>query len=149
MEHSRSLQVLSWQHKEDRLKCREFLRDIQQQRDKSAIRQRIVQFWKNELQKHVDAEEAILFPFFAEASVSVTITSAYLKREHDTIRLLAERLNRNDEDYYLYKAFIKLVDQHSHFEDEIIFRKMEEDIPQHELTQLNVSLAAATLNAEC
>jgi hemerythrin-like domain-containing protein len=141
MEHSKSLQVLSWQHKEDRLKCREFLRDIQQQRDKSGIRQRIVQFWKNELQKHVDAEEAILFPFLQKHQFSYSYISI-LKREHDTIRLLAERLNRNDEDYYLYKAFIKLVDQHSHFEDEIIFRKMEEDIPQNELSQLNVSLSA-------
>lgn len=141
MEHSKSLQVLSWQHKEDRLKCREFLRDIQQQRDKSAIRQRIVQFWKNELQKHVDAEEAILFPFLQKHQFNYSYINI-LKREHDTIRLLAERLNRNDEDYYLYKAFIKLVDQHSHFEDEIIFRKMEEDIPQNELSQLNVSLAA-------
>jgi iron-sulfur cluster repair protein YtfE (RIC family) len=143
MEHSKSLQVLSWQHKEDRLNCREFLRDIQQQRDKSAIRQRIVQFWKNELQKHVDAEEAILFPFLQKHQFSYNYISI-LKREHDTIRLLAERLNRNDEDYYLYKAFIKLVDQHSHFEDEIIFRKMEEDIPQNELSQLNVSMAAVS-----
>jgi iron-sulfur cluster repair protein YtfE (RIC family) len=143
MEHSRSLQVLSWQHKEDRLKCREFLKDIQQQRDKSAIRQRIVQFWKNELQKHVDAEEAILFPFLQKHQFNFNYINI-LKREHDTIRLLAERLNRNDEDYYLYKAFIKLVDQHSHFEDEIIFKKMEEDIPQNELSQLNVSLAAVT-----
>lgn len=141
MEHTRALQVLSWQHKEDRLKCRELLRDIQQQRDKSAIRQRIVQFWKNELQKHVDAEEAILFPFLQKHQFSYNFMNV-LKREHDTIRLLAERLNRNDEDYYLYKAFIKLVDQHSHFEDEIVFRKMEEDIPHQELTQLNVSLAA-------
>jgi iron-sulfur cluster repair protein YtfE (RIC family) len=140
MEHTRSLQILSWQHKEDRLKCRELMRDIQQQRDKSAIRQRIVQFWKNELQKHVDAEEAILFPFLQKHQFSYNFINV-LKREHDTIRLLAERLNRNDEDYYLYKAFIKLVDQHSHFEDEIIFRKMEEDIPQQELTQLNISMA--------
>jgi iron-sulfur cluster repair protein YtfE (RIC family) len=140
MEHTRSLQILSWQHKEDRLTCRELMRDIQQQRDKSAIRQRIVQFWKNELQKHVDAEEAILFPFLQKHQFSYNFINI-LKREHDTIRLLAERLNRNDEDYYLYKAFIKLVDQHSHFEDEIIFRKMEEDIPQQELTQLNISLA--------
>jgi len=141
MEHTKALQVLSWQHKEDRLKCRELMRDIQQQRDKSAIRQRIIQFWKNELQKHVDAEEAILFPFLQKHQFSYNYISI-LKREHDTIRLLAERLNRNEEDYYLYKAFIKLVDQHSHFEDEIIFRKMEEDIPQNELSQLNLSLSA-------
>lgn len=141
MEHSRSLQVLSWQHKEDRLKCREFLRDIQQQRDKTGIRQRIFQFWKYELQKHVDAEEAILFPFLQKHQFSFNFLNI-LKREHDTIRLLAERLNRSDQDYYLYKAFIKLVDQHSHFEDEVIFKKMEEDISQHDLSQLNVSMAA-------
>ena len=143
MEHSKALQILSWQHKEDRLKCRELMRDIQQQRDKTAIRQRIIQFWKNELQKHVDAEEAILFPFLQKHQFSYNYMNV-LKREHDTIRLLAERLNRNDEDYYLYKAFIKLVDQHSHFEDEIVFRKMEEDIPQQELTQLNISMAAVS-----
>ena len=143
MEHSRALQVLSWQHKEDRLKCREFLKDIQQQRDKTTIRQRIVQFWKNELQKHVDAEEAILFPFLQKHHFPFNFMSI-LKREHDTIRLLAERLNLNGQDYYLYKAFIKLVDQHSHFEDEFIFKKMEEVISQQELTQLNVSMAAVS-----
>jgi hemerythrin superfamily protein len=141
MEHTKALQVLSWQHKEDRLKCREFLSDIQQQRDKSTIRQRIVQFWKNELQKHVDAEEAILFPFLQKHHFNFNFLNV-LKREHDTIRLLAERLTRFDEDWYLYKAFIKLVDQHSHFEDEIVFRKMEETIPSQELSQLNLSLAA-------
>ena len=140
MEHIKALQVLSWQHKEDRLKCRELMRDIQQQRDKTSIRQRIVQFWKNELQKHVDAEEAILFPFLQKHHFNYNFVNI-LKREHDTIRLLAERLTRYDEDYYLYKAFIKLVDQHSHFEDEIIFRKMENEIPPQELNQLNVSLA--------
>jgi len=143
MEHTKALQILSWQHKEDRLKCRELMRDIQLQRDKSAIRQRIIEFWKNELQKHVDAEEAILFPFLQKHQFSYNYMTV-LKREHDTIRLLAERLNRNDEDYYLYKAFIKLVDQHSHFEDEIVFRKMEEVIPQQELTQLNISMATAS-----
>ncbi|WP_207512703.1 hemerythrin domain-containing protein [Longitalea luteola] len=141
MEHAKALQVLSRQHKEDRLKCREFLKDIQQQRDKSGIRQRIVQFWKNELQKHVDAEEAILFPFLQKHHFPFNFVNI-LKREHDTIRLLAERLHRQDEDYYLYNAFVKLVDQHSHFEDEIIFRKMEEVIPPQELSQLNVSMAA-------
>jgi iron-sulfur cluster repair protein YtfE (RIC family) len=143
MEHTKGLQILSWQHKEDRLKCRELMRDIQQQRDKSAIRERVIQFWKNELQKHVDAEEAILFPFLQKHQFSSNYMNV-LKREHDTIRLLAERLNRNDEDYYLYKAFIKLVDQHSHFEDEIVFRKMEDDIPQQDLTQLNISMASVS-----
>ena len=139
MEHTKALRVLSWQHKEDRLKCRELMKDIQQQRDKKTIKQNILQFWRNELQKHVDAEEAILFPFLLKHHFSYDFVNI-LKRDHDTIRLLAERLPMHDDGYYLYKAFIKLVDQHSYFEDEIIFRKMEEDIPAQELAQLEMSL---------
>lgn len=136
MENTRALQILSRQHKEDLLKCRELLRDIQQQRDKNTIRQNIVQFWKNDLQKHVDAEEAILFPFLQKHHFNYEFINI-LKRDHDTIRVLAERLPVHDDGPYLFKAFIKLVDQHSHFEDEIIFRKMQEDIPEQELAQLH------------
>jgi iron-sulfur cluster repair protein YtfE (RIC family) len=139
MEHTRTLQMLSRQHKEDRLKCRELLRDIQQQRDKQILQHHIIQFWKNELQKHVDAEEAILFPFLQKHHFSYDFVNA-LKREHDTIRLLAERLPLHNDGPYLYKAFIKLVEQHCYFEDEILFRKMQEDIPPQELAQLDVML---------
>lgn len=139
MEHTRALQVLSWQHKEDRLKCRELMKDIQQQRDKRTVRNNLIQFWKNELQKHVDAEEAILFPFLQKHRFPYDFLNI-LKRDHDTIRLLAERLPMHDDGYYLYKAFIKLVEQHSYFEDEIIFTKMEQEIPQKELAVLEASL---------
>jgi len=139
MQHTESLRVLSRQHMEDRLKCRELMKDIQQQRDKQAIQQNILQFWKNELQKHVDAEEAILFPFLQKHHFSYDYMNV-LKREHDTIRLLAERLPQHDNGYYLYKAFVKLVEQHSFFEDQIIFTKMKEVIPPNELAQLDASL---------
>jgi len=139
MEHTRTLQMLSRQHKEDRLKCRELLRDIQQQRDKQVLQHHIIQFWKNELQKHVDAEEAILFPFLQKHHFSHDFVNT-LKREHDTIRLLAERLPLHNDGPYLYKAFIKLVEQHCYFEDEILFRKMQEDIPPQELAQLDAAM---------
>jgi len=135
MENQAALQVLSRQHKEDRLKCSELLKELQKQSDKNVVRQRIVQFWKNDLQKHVDAEEAVLIPFLQKHHFRYDFINI-LKREHDTIRVLAERLPLHDDGPYLFKAFIKLVDQHSHFEDEIIFRKMEEDIPPQELAQL-------------
>jgi hemerythrin superfamily protein len=137
MESTRTLQILSRQHKEDRLKCRELLRDIQQQPDKKSIQQSIVQFWKNELQKHVDAEEAILFPFLQKHHFNYDFLTT-LRREHDTIRLLAERLLLQSNDgLYLYKAFVKLVEQHSYFEDEVLFRKMQQDIPPQELAKLD------------
>jgi iron-sulfur cluster repair protein YtfE (RIC family) len=139
MEYNETLQVLSRQHIEDRMKCRELMRDIQQHGDKRAIRQNLIQFWQNELRKHVDIEEQILFPFLQKHQFSYDFINV-LKREHDTIRTLAERLPMHDDGYYLYKAFVKLVDQHSHFEDEILFRKMKEELPAQDLAQLNQSM---------
>lgn len=139
MEHREPLQVLSRQHIEDRLTCRELMKDIQQKRDKTSIKQRLIQFWKNDLQKHVDIEEKILFPFLQKHQFSYDFINV-LKREHDTIRTLAERLPLHDDGYYLYQAFVKLVEQHSNFEDEILFRKMKEELPPNELVQLNTAM---------
>ena len=139
MESTRTLQLLSRQHKEDRLKCRELLKDIQQQGDKRTIQQSVVQFWKNELQKHVDAEEAILFPFLQKHRFNNDLVKS-LRREHDTIRVLAERLPMQSEGAHLYKAFVKLVDQHSYFEDEVLFPKMQLEIPAQDLAQLDATL---------
>lgn len=139
MELKETLQVLSEQHTEDRMKCRELMKDIRQKRDNISIRQAIIQFWKNDLQKHVDIEEKVLFPFLQKHRFSYDFIHV-LKREHDTIRTLAERLSLHDDGYFLYQAFVKLVEQHSNFEDQILFKKMQEELPPHELAQLNLSM---------
>jgi len=136
MEYSQTLQVLSRQHMEDRLKCRELMKDIQQQGDKRTIKQNLIWFWQNELQKHVDYEEKVLFPFLQKHHLSYDFVNT-LKRDHDTIRTLAERLPVHEDGYTLFKAFVKLVDQHSIFEDEIVLKKMKEEIPAQELAQLS------------
>jgi hemerythrin-like domain-containing protein len=135
-----TLQVLSRQHIEDKLKCRELMKDIQQKKDRQTLKQSIIQFWKNSVQKHVESEEIFLFPFLQKHQFSRDFINT-LKREHDTIRTLAERLPFYEDGYQLYKAFIKLVEQHSQFEDEILFRKMKEELPPQELAQLNMAMA--------
>lgn len=139
MENTATLQVLSKQHSEDRLRCRELKKDIQQQRDKNTLRQNIIRFWKNSLQQHVETEERILFPFLQKYPFSHNYVTT-LKREHDTIRTLAERLPLHDDGYYLYKVFIDLVEQHSDFEDEILFPRMKAELPPQDLARLNQSL---------
>jgi hemerythrin-like domain-containing protein len=134
-----TLQVLSRHHTEDRMKCRELMRDIQQRGDKRTIKHNLIQFWQNDLRKHVDMEEQVLIPFLQEHHFSYEYINL-LKNDYDTIRTLAERLPLHDDGYYLYQTFIKLVDQHNHFEDEIVFRKMKEELPPQELDQLNRSM---------
>lgn len=139
MNNTNVLELLSRQHNEDGKKCRQLLKEIQQQSDKKFVKQEILSFWQKDLQKHVDAEERVLLPFLVKNRFNYEFINV-LKREHETIRTLAQRLPFHDDGYYLYRAFIKLVDQHTYFEDEIVFRKMKEDIPMQELEQLDRSM---------
>jgi Hemerythrin HHE cation binding domain. len=135
-----TLQVLTRQHIEDKLQCRELMKDIQQNKDKQSLKQSIIQFWRNSVQKHVESEETFLFPFLQKHHFSRVFINT-LKRDHDTIRTLAERLPFYDDGYQLYKTFINLVEQHNRFEDEFLFRKMKEELPPQELAQLNMTMA--------
>jgi iron-sulfur cluster repair protein YtfE (RIC family) len=141
MNNTNVLQLLSRQHNEDGKKCRHLLKEIQQQGNKETVKEEILTFWKQDLQKHVDAEERVLLPFLVKNRFNYEFINV-LKREHDTIRLLAQRLPFHNDGYHIYKAFIKLVDQHTHFEDEIVFRKMKEDIAVQELENLDRSMQA-------
>jgi hypothetical protein len=141
MNNSNALQLLTRQHHAVGEKCRQLLKDIQQQQDKKIVKERILEFWRQDLQKQVDAEERLLLPFLIKNQFNYEFINV-LRREHDTIRLLAQRLPFHEDGYYLYKAFVKLVDQHTYFEDEIVFRKMKEDISSVELEQLDKSLQA-------
>ena len=139
MENTNVLGLLLQQHTSDRQKCSRFMKEISESNDKKNVKENILSFWTQDLQKHVEAEERILIPFLVKHRFNYEFINV-LKREHDTIRVLAGRLRLQEEGFHTYKAFIKLVDQHTFFEYEIVFRKMREEIPEQELLQLDRSL---------
>jgi hemerythrin-like domain-containing protein len=85
----------------------------------------------------MEAEERTLIPFLVKHHFNLQYTNL-LYREHDTIRVLAERLTEAQEGDYLYEAFIKLVHEHLLFEDKVIFTRIQETIPAPELEQLRL-----------
>ena len=139
MENTNVLELLLSQHTSDRQKCSRFMKDILGDNDKKNVKEDIIAFWNHDLQKHVEAEERILIPFLVKHRFNYEFINV-LKREHDTIRVLAGRLRLHEDGFHTYKAFIKLVDQHTYFEYEIVFPKMREDIPVQELMQLDRSM---------
>ncbi|WP_276483222.1 hemerythrin domain-containing protein [Paraflavitalea pollutisoli] len=106
-------------------------------KNREGVRTEIVNFWKNDLRKHVDAEEARLIPFLIQHHFNEQFT-ALLHREHDTIRILGERLSGNEGNDYPFEVFIKLVHQHLLFEDNVVFTHIEQTIPAPELAQLKL-----------
>lgn len=142
MNNYSTLQVLSNQHNDDRQKCLQIMKSMNPG-NKEAVKKEIISFWNSNLKKHVDAEESVLIPFLDKHQFNYEFVNV-LKREHDTIRTLAQRIPLHDDGYYLYKAFLTLVDQHTYFEEFVVFKKMQEDISAQELAQLDASMKRAS-----
>lgn len=143
METNSTLQVLAHQHTDHRQKCRQILKTIQQQGNKETLKKEILTFWNTNLKKHVDIEESVLIPFLSRHRFHNEYVNV-LKRDHDTIRLLAQRIPMHEDGYHLYKAFLTLVDQHAGFEDEVVFKKMREEFSAQELASLDASMKQAS-----
>ena len=143
MKNNVTLEVLSHQHNNDRQKCQQILGEIKKQGNKESVKKEIITFWNTNLKKHVDAEESVLIPFLAKHQFNHEYLTV-LKREHDTIRTLAQRIPLHEDGIYLYKAFLTLVEQHSYFEEEVVFKKMQEDISAQELAVLDASMRQAS-----
>lgn len=142
MKNTDTLQLLSHQHNDAHQKCLQIMSEINRQGNKEVVKKEILTFWNTHLKKHVDAEENVLIPFLSQHQFNHEYVNI-LRREHDTIRTLAQRIPLHDDGYYLYKAFLTLVDQHTYFEKEVVFKKMQEDIPQAELAQLDARMRQA------
>ncbi|AXY73036.1 hemerythrin domain-containing protein [Paraflavitalea soli] len=119
----------------DRQICTQLLGNIMAGKSSKTTKQAVVNFWINNLQKHMEAEEKTLIPFLVQHHFGLQYTNL-LHREHNTIRVLAERLPAAQEGDYIYEAFVKLVHEHLLFEDKVIFTRIEETIPARELAQL-------------
>ena len=143
MKNESALQVLSHQHTDDRQKCQQIMKEIGRQGNKEAVKKEILAFWNTNLKRHVDAEESVLIPFLAKHQFNIEYLNV-LRREHDTIRTLAQRIPLHDDGYYLYKAFLTLVDQHTNFEEKVVFRKMQEAFSEQQLAQLDASMKLAS-----
>jgi len=106
-------------------------------KNRDAVKLEVLNFWEQHLRKHVEAEETALIPFLQRHRFNQQITTL-LHREHETIRILADRLVKDTEADYLYEVFIKLVHQHLLFEDKVVFHHIQETIPAPELAQLRL-----------
>lgn len=121
----------------DRQICTQLLGNMMAGKSSKSSKMAVVNFWLNNLQKHIDAEEKTLIPFLIQHHFGLQYTNL-LHREHNTIRVLAERLPEAQEGDYIYEAFVKLVHEHLLFEDKVIFARIQETIPAIELEQLRL-----------
>ncbi|MDF2187763.1 hemerythrin domain-containing protein [Paraflavitalea sp. CAU 1676] len=137
MERNTVLQPFLSHLAHERDTCTRLLGLFMSGKNRDAVKLDVLNFWQQDLRRHVDAEEAALIPFLQRHHFNQQLT-ALIHREHDTIRILADRLLKDKESDYLFEVFIKLVHQHLLFEDKVVFHHIEETIPAPELAQLRL-----------
>jgi hypothetical protein len=132
-----ALQPLSHQHHNTLTACLLIKKGIQKKADKKVLRDFTMKLWNDDVRHHMQAEEQFVSPHLKKVNAQY---DSLVKRDHETLRLLAERIKVSENGYTVYNVFASLLEQHVRFEERVVFNKMQEHLSEPELSQLGASL---------
>ena len=135
MKRDTALQPLSHQHHNSLMGCLLVKKGVEKRADKKVLKDFILNWWQADLQKHMQAEEKVLLPYLNQHKFDKSYLNV-ISREHDTIRLLADRLRQHEDGYRLYSIYAEMVEQHIRFEERVVFEKIQEKFSSQQLAAL-------------
>ena len=112
--------------------------------DRLAQVDRVVDFFKNTLLAHFDAEDAYVFPVVMERMPDRAALIAELRHDHEQLRNLISDLERapaTDLDTRL-PALGRLVEAHIRKEERVLFQAMQSELDAAELDHIGAKLTA-------
>ncbi|MEJ7768390.1 MAG: hemerythrin domain-containing protein [Chitinophagaceae bacterium] len=139
MKRDKSLQPLSLQHHDELLSCLLIKKGVQKKAAIVLLADFTNAFWKDDLQKHINAEEELLIPFLVKNKFENRYINI-MRTDHSIIRSVFDRLNTFDNRHKVFEIFAVLVEQHIRFEERFIFEKVQEVLSQNEMEELGVKL---------
>ncbi len=129
MKRAVALQPLSHQHHNSLMACLLINKGIQKNADPKIISDFIGNLYREDLLPHFSKEEQLVFPTLP------TQTRTLLNREHETLRILAERVNKEKTNTVI-STFSKLLEQHVRFEERVIFNEVQEINSDEKMEQI-------------
>jgi hemerythrin superfamily protein len=129
----------SWQHHDELLSCLLIKKGVQKNADLALLTDFTNIFWKDDLQKHIEVEEKILFPFLVKHRFDNKYISM-MKTDNSLITSVFERLTIFDNRHKVFEIFANLVEQHIRFTERFIFGKVQELLTEEELKELGLQL---------
>ncbi len=127
--------------------CLLLRKGVEKQADKKVMRDFTVRFWKDTIEKHLIAEEQVLLPYLVKNQFNKQYLNM-IERDHETIRLIAERITSHSNGYTIYGVFAGLLEAHIRFEERVVFEKAQEKFSSEQLHALNLD-AAAPSSRQC
>ena len=146
MKRDTALQPLSHQHHNSLMGCLLVRKGVEKKADKKVLKDFILNWWESDLQKHMHAEEKVLLPYLNKHRFNQSYLNVIF-RDHDTIRVLTDRLRVHEDGYRLYSIYADFVEQHIRFEERVVFEKIQEKFSHEELATLEKQLPSE--NRKC
>lgn len=137
MKRDVTLQPLSHQHHNALMGCLLLKKGVQKKADKKVLKDFALRLFNEDIQHHMNAEEKFIYPHLDKLGYPY---KTIVRREHETIRLLADRLRIHEDGYLVFSTFADFLEQHIRFEERVVFNKLQESLNDQDRSALNTSL---------
>lgn len=139
MKRIEALQPLSHQHHNALMGSLLIKKGVSKKAEKKVLKDFLLQLWNQDIQRHMQTEEEILLPMIARSERQF---DSIIKRDHETLRLLADRIRIHEDGYTPFEVFADLLEQHIRFEERVVFAKIQENLSDEQLQKLSDSFSA-------
>jgi hypothetical protein len=139
MKRDNNLKPTSWQHHDELLSCLLIKKGVQKKTDIKTLTDFTNMFWRDDLKKHIDAEETILIPFLVKHRFEDKYIRI-MKTDNSIIQSVFDRLNKFDHRHKVFEIFASLVEQNIRFKERFIFGMVQEVLSEKELEELGIKL---------
>jgi hemerythrin superfamily protein len=119
--------------------CSRIRNGIKKNTDVAILKDFASTYWNKDLELHIQAEEEALLPKLEKFSFSPHYLHM-IRRDHDLIRTLIERIGVDGHEHKVYDVLASLVQYHVFFEERVLFPKVNEVLNEQQLQELGNSL---------
>lgn len=121
--------------------CSRIRRGIKKNTDVAILKDFAFTYWNKDLEQHIKTEEEGLIPKLEKFSFSPHYLHM-IRRDHDLIRILIERIGVDGHEHKVYDVLASLVQYHIFFEERVLFPKVKEVLNEQQLQEIGNSLSA-------
>ena len=121
--------------------CSRIRRGIKKNTDVSVLKDFAFKFWNRDLEQHIKTEEEALLPKLEKFAFSPHYVHM-IRRDHDLIRTLIERIGVDGHEHKVYDVLASIVQYHIFFEERVLFPKVTEVLNEQQLQEIRNSLSS-------
>ncbi len=138
LHRDQALQPLSRQHHQGLMVSLLLSKGLKKNLTTKPMRDFILQFWQDDLQKHFEIEEQYLTPIAKSYAMLEPLITRMLM-EHQQMLLIINRINNEAraEQLETIKEFADKLEQHIRFEERELFEQIQQTLSVQEMSELN------------